>query len=67
METSSSSVSLPQESDPQAMETDPVPTISSSKPKKRVSWAADEVLTSIQYFEIDESERGECVQEEMRM
>lgn len=28
------------------------------KNKKRVSWASDDNLTMIQYFELDESERG---------
>lgn len=30
-----------------------------SKPKKRVSWAAEDKLTSFLYFELDESERGQ--------
>ena len=36
--------------------TDTAPT----KSKKRVLWVADELLVAIQYFEIDESERGGC-------
>lgn len=59
METSS--VSQDSTDQQQPMETaPPVATTLSSKPKKKVSWAADNVLTSIQYFEIDESERGRC-------
>ena len=31
-----------------------------SKRKKKVSWAEDSNLVMVHYFEMDESERGEC-------
>ena len=37
------------------METD---STEPSKSKKRVTWASDDTLVNVQYFEVDEEERG---------
>ena len=49
--------------DPESMEEVPQQdnsdiTVPSSVLKKRVSWASDENLVIVHYFEMDESERG---------